>query len=422
MGSRRSTNSAPHSPSGIGLTSHTILRLVLRMIRYLTAGESHGEALIGIVEGMPAGVTVRAKDIDAQLRRRWLGFGRGGRAKFEKDEVHIYSGVRHGKTMGSPVALRLDNAAYHKDRSDWPAVMSVEKTDVEIEPITLPRPGHADLVGAQKYRFGDIRPVIERSSARETAMRVACCTLARLLLGELGIRVGSHVIRVGEVGFESVDEYATKRDRILETGGADQLSEAADGDEVRMIDQAVAARCREHIVETKKAGDSLGGSYEVIVTGVPTGLGSYVHWDRRLDGQLAQAVMSIQGQKAVEVGDGVAGSWTPGSRFHDEILPAKGGTTRRSNRAGGIEGGASNGVPIVVRGFMKPIPTLIKPLATVDIRSGSEQPTRYERSDVTSVPAASVVAESTVALVIANAVLEKFGGDSVEEIRERFSR
>jgi chorismate synthase len=392
------------------------------MIRYLTAGESHGEALIGIVEGMPAHVPVKCEDIDEQLRRRWIGFGRGGRAKFETDKVHIYSGVRHGKTMGSPVALRLDNAAYHKDRSDWPVAMSVEATDVAVDPVTLPRPGHADLVGTQKYRFDDIRPVIERSSARETAMRVACCTLARVLLRQLGIQVGSHVIRIGEVGFDSVDHYRADRDLVLGAEGAYDLAEAADRDEVRMIDPALSARCREHIVETKKAGDSLGGVYEVVVTGVPPGLGSYVHWDRRLDGQLAQAIMSIQGQKAVEVGDGVAGSCSLGSRFHDQIVSAGDGTTRASNRAGGIEGGVSNGMPIVVRGFMKPIPTLIKPLGTVDISSGSEQPTRYERSDVTSVPAASVVAESTVSLVIANAVLEKYGGDSIGEIRERFPR
>ncbi len=392
------------------------------MIRYLTAGESHGEALIGIVEGMPAHVVVRPEHIDKQLRRRWLGFGRGGRAKFEKDQVHVYSGIRHGKTMGSPVALRLDNAAYHKDRSNWPAVMSVEETGVAIEPVTLPRPGHADLVGTQKYRFHDIRPVIERSSARETAMRVACCTLARLLLEQLGIQVGSHVIRIGKIGFESSEEYQAERDRILKSDGAHGISERADMDEVRMIDGTLSTRCREHIVETKKVGDSLGGIYEVLVTGVPPGLGSYVHWDRRLDGQLAQAIMSIQGQKAVEVGDGVAGSRTPGSTFHDEIIQIESGTARRSNRAGGVEGGVSNGMPIVVRGFMKPIPTLIKPLGTVDITSGAEQRTRYERSDVTSVPAAAVVAESTVALVIANAVLEKYGGDSVGEIRERFPR
>ncbi len=230
------------------------------MIRYLTAGESHGEALIGIVEGLPAGVPVRSDDIDAHLRRRWLGFGRGGRAKFERDNVHIYSGVRHGRTIGSPVSLRLDNAAYHQDRSSWPVVMSVQEVAEEVEPVTLPRPGHADLVGVQKYRFDDIRPVIERSSARETAMRVACCTLARIMLGELGIHVGSHVTRIGSVGFRSVEEYVTVRDRLLENSDAAHVGETADRDELRMIDSAVSSRCRENIIEAKKAGDSLGGS------------------------------------------------------------------------------------------------------------------------------------------------------------------
>jgi chorismate synthase len=390
------------------------------MIRYLTAGESHGEALIGIVEGMPSGVAVRVDDIDFQLRRRWLGFGRGGRAKFEVDAVHIYAGVRFGKTMGSPVALRLDNAAYHRDRSDWPAVMSPAGAGSDIASVTLPRPGHADLVGTQKYRFEDIRPVIERSSARETAMRVACCTLSRLFLQQLGIEVGSHVIRIGGVGYDLPDDYLAERTRLLDAGASSGLNEAVDSDELRMIDAGLSERCRQRIVDAKKAGDSLGGVYEIVVTGVPPGLGSYVHWDRRLDGQLAQAILSIQGQKAVEVGDGILGSSTPGSRFHDEIIAGREGLSRKTNRAGGIEGGVSNGMPIIVRGFMKPIPTLVKPLETVDIVTGKSQPTRYERSDVTSVPAASTVAEATVAHVIANALLEKYGGDSFDEIRERF--
>lgn len=391
------------------------------MIRYLTAGESHGEALVGIVEGVPAGVPLTAGDIDLQLARRWQGYGRGGRAKVERDQIHLYSGVRFGRTMGSPVALRLDNTAYTKDRSGWPEVMAVGGTGEGVERVTLPRPGHADLVGVQKYGFDDIRPVIERSSARETAMRVACCTVARVLLRQLGIEVGSHVLRIGAVGYDEPEAWQARVAALVE-GGAEALSAAADADEVRMLDPDLSARCIEHIDATKKQGDSLGGIYEVVVTGVPPGLGSYVQWDRRLDGLLAQAILSIQAQKAVEIGDGVLGAFRPGSRIHDEIVGGSdGGYGRRTNHAGGVEGGMSNGMPIVVRGYMKPIPTLIKPLGTVDLATGAEQPTRYERSDVTSVPAASTVAEATVALVVANAFLEKYGGDSLDEIRRRYA-
>ncbi len=390
------------------------------MIRYLTAGESHGEALVGIVEGMPAGVPLTAADVDEHLARRWLGFGRGGRAKIESDRVHIYSGVRFSHTLGSPIALRLDNAAYHKDRAGWPETMAVEGRGEGVEKITLPRPGHADLVGVQKYGFDDIRPVIDRSSARETAMRVACCSVARQLLRVLGIEVGSHVVRIGAVGYDAPDAWRERVEKLIGEGGARALYEAADAGEVRMLDAELSADCIEHIKETKKAGDSLGGIYEVIVTGVPVGLGSYVHWDRKLDGQLGQAILSIQGQKAVEIGDGAQAGREPGSRFHDPIVQEDGRYRRTSNHAGGIEGGVSNGMPIIVRGTMKPIPTLIRPLQSVDIATGEAKPTRYERSDVTSVPAASTVAEATVALVIANAVLEKYGGDSLTEIRERF--
>ncbi|MEX0746874.1 MAG: chorismate synthase, partial [Rhodothermales bacterium] len=289
------------------------------------------------------------------------------------------------------------------------------------EKITLPRPGHADLAGIAKYRFDDIRPVIARASARETAMRVACCTTARQLLKQLGIEIGSHVVRLGEVGFEDPDEWS-ERVELLIADGAEKLFEEADRSEVRMLDVEMSRRCIEHIDEVKKRGDSLGGIYEVVVTGVPPGLGSYVQWDRRLDGQLAHAIMSIQAQKAVEIGDGVLAASRPGSRVHDEIVLDDSGLRRRTNRAGGVEGGMSNGMPIVVRGYMKPIPTLIKPLETVDIASGESRPTRYERSDVTSVPAASTVAEATVAVVLANAFLEKYGGDSLEEIREHLDR
>ena len=391
------------------------------MIRFLTAGESHGEALVGIVEGAPAGFPLTEDDINVHLARRWQGYGRGGRSKFERDRIHIYSGVRFSRTMGSPISMRLDNAAYTKDRSGWPEVMSVTGSGAGIEKVTLPRPGHADLAGLQKFGFEDIRPVIDRASARETAMRVACCTVARQFIRQFGIEVGSHVVRLGEVGYDDPAASARNVADFLKEG-AEKLNEAADESDVRMLDAEMTRRCIEHIDEIKKSGDSLGGVYEVIVTGVPVGLGSYVHWDRRLDGQLAQAIMSIQAQKGVEIGDGVLGASLPGSRVHDEIVQSGDGFARRTNRAGGIEGGMSNGMPIIVRGYMKPIPTLIKPLGSVDVASGETLPTRYERSDVTSVPAASTVAEATVAFVIANAFLEKFGGDSFTEVRERYER
>lgn len=389
------------------------------MIRYLTSGESHGEALVGIVEGMPAGVPLVAADINHHLARRWLGFGRGGRAKFEQDLVHIYSGVRFSKTMGSPIALLLDNEAYHKDRSGWPEVMAVEGTGSQTERITLPRPGHADLAGIQKYGFDDIRPVIDRASARETAMRVACCSIARRFLKEVGIEIGSHVVRIGEAGYDGPHQW-TEQVASLIRDGAEQLYRAADQSEVRMLDEERTERCKQHISEAKQQGDSLGGVYEVVVTGVPPGLGSYVHWDRKLDGLLGQAILSIQAQKAVEIGDGVSSASLPGSAFHDPITREGGSFGRRTNHAGGIEGGMSNGMPIVIRGYMKPIPTLIKPLETVDIKTGGSQPTRYERSDVTSVPAASTVAESVVAVVLANAFLEKYGGDSLAEVLRHY--
>ncbi len=390
------------------------------MIRYLTAGESHGASLVGIVEGMPAGVLLSAADINEHLARRWLGFGRGGRSKIEKDEIEILSGVRFGKTIGSPIALRLENASHHRDQSSWPSVMDIEGSGEDIEPVTLPRPGHADLAGAQKYGFDDIRPVIERASARETAMRVACCSVARAMLRQVGIEVGSHVVRIGRVGYKNPESWMDRATEFLRGGGARGLYQAADQSDVRVLDPELSRAAVKHIRKAKAAGDSLGGAYEVIVTGVPVGLGSYVQWDRRLDGRLAQAILSIQGQKAIEIGDGFAGGSMPGSAFHDAIIrDTDGNPTRASNHAGGIEGGVTNGMPVVVRGTMKPIPTLIKPLGTVDLATGDAQPTRYERSDVTSVPAASTVAEATVAWAIAEAMIERYGGDSFEQVQAR---
>jgi chorismate synthase len=392
------------------------------MLRYLTAGESHGEAIVGVLEGVPAQLPLAPDDINEHLARRWLGYGRGGRSKIENDKVYIYSGVRFEETLGSPISFRIDNGAYEKDKAGWPEKMAIEGDPPEdMETVTMPRPGHADLAGKQKYEHDDMRPVIDRSSARETAMRVACCSVARRLLNEFGIEVGSHVVSIGDVGFDEPEEWVDRRNALIEEGGgASAIYEAADESATRMLDDEMTERCVEHIDQTKKDRDSLGGVYEVVVTGVPPGLGSYVHWDRRLDGQLVQAICSIQAQKAAEVGDGFFNAKRPGSQVHDPIEPRENGEweyPRRTNHAGGTEGGTTTGMPLVVRGYMKPIPTLIKPLDSVDTATGEPQPTRYERSDITSVPAASTVAEATVAYTIANEFLRKYGGDSVPEIR-----
>ncbi len=392
------------------------------MLRYLTAGESHGEAIVGVLEGVPAQLPLAPDDINEHLARRWLGYGRGGRSKIENDKVHIYSGIRFSETLGSPISFRIDNGAYEKDKAGWPEKMAIEGEPPEdLEKVTMPRPGHADLAGMQKYELDDMRPAIDRSSARETAMRVACCSVARRLLNEFGIEVGSHVVSIGDVGFDEPEEWADRRNALLEEGGgASALYEAADESATRMLDDHMTERCVDHIDQTKKERDSLGGVYEVVVTGVPPGLGSYVHWDRRLDGQLVQAICSIQAQKAAEVGDGFFNAKRRGSQVHDPIETRDDGERaypRRTNHAGGTEGGTSTGMPLIVRGYMKPIPTLIKPLDSVDTATGEPQPTRYERSDITSVPAASTVAEATVAYTVANAFLRKYGGDSVPEIR-----
>jgi len=392
------------------------------MLRYLTAGESHGEAIVGVLEGVPAQLPLAPDDINEHLARRWLGYGRGGRSKIENDKVHIYSGIRFSETLGSPISFRIDNGAYEKDKASWPEKMAIEGEPPEdLEKVTMPRPGHADLAGMQKYELDDMRPAIDRSSARETAMRVACCSVARRLLNEFGIEVGSHVVSIGDVGFDEPEEWADRRNALLEEGGgASALYEAGDESATRMLDDDMTERCVDHIDQTKKERDSLGGVYEVVVTGVPPGLGSYVHWDRRLDGQLVQAICSIQAQKAAEVGDGFFNAKRRGSQVHDPIETRDDGERaypRRTNHAGGTEGGTSTGMPLIVRGYMKPIPTLIKPLDSVDTATGEPQPTRYERSDITSVPAASTVAEATVAYTVANAFLRKYGGDSVPEIR-----
>ncbi|MFH1007908.1 MAG: chorismate synthase [Candidatus Latescibacterota bacterium] len=370
------------------------------MLRYLTAGESHGRALVGILEGMPAGLEIDEETINLQLGRRQCGYGRGGRMKIESDRAQILSGVRFGRTLGSPVALMVENC----DWENWRERMAVTP-DGKADPVLIPRPGHADLAGMIKYGFGDIRNVLERSSARETAMRVAVCTLARKFLQTFGITIGSHVTAIGEA---RVPGFADPFDP-----GSNQ---AADRSPVRCLDPKTEQAMRAEIDGAKAAGDSLGGIFEVVVTGLPVGLGSYVHWDRRLDGQLAEALMSIQAIKGVEIGLGFESAARRGSTVHDEILPADPGTqayARRTNNAGGLEGGMTNGEPLVLRAAMKPIPTLTKPLQSVHV--GTQEPiaAHHERSDVCAVPAASVVGEAVVAFTLANAFLEKFGGDSV---------
>jgi chorismate synthase len=387
------------------------------MIRYLTAGESHGPALTGIVEGMPAGVPLELDAINKQLARRQQGYGRGGRMLFEEDAVSFSSGVRFGKTMGGPVAMHMPNKAHAKDRDNWQTVLSAVPVDVTVEKITLPRPGHADLVGTRKYGQDDIRPSIERSSARETAMRVACGAVARAFLRAVGIHIGGHVIRLGAVGYESWDAVRAATDNGF--SNAEALGDAADDSEVRCLDATLSEAMQQQIRDVKKKGGSLGGVYEIIITGVPEGLGSYVHWDRKLDGLLAQAIVATQAMKGVEFGLGFESGALAGFDVHDEIFHDGSRFRRKTNRAGGLEGGMTTGEPIIIRGVMKPIPTMLNPLMTVDIHSLEPQPTRYERSDVCALPRAVVVAENVIAPVIANAFLEKFGGDHLDEILSR---
>lgn len=388
------------------------------MIRYFTAGESHGPGLTGIVEGVPAGLELTEEEIEQHLVRRQKGYGRGGRMAFEKDRAIIQSGVRFSKTTGAPIAFSMVNRAYEKDKSNWPKVMAKDGERGDVERITLPRPGHADLVGVQKYKFDDIRPVIERSSARETAMRVACCSVARKFLKELGIEIGGHVIQIGSIGYSGWQEVRSVADPLAE-GGAESIFKQADDSDVRCLDDDLSHQMREEIKHRRKEGTSLGGIYEIIVTGLPAGLGSYVHWDRKLDGKLAQAIVSTQAMKGIEIGLGFEAGRSRGHEVHDEII-YNDEFQRRTNRLGGIEGGMTTGMPIILRGVMKPIPTMIKPLKTADLDTKEEQETRYERSDVCALPRAVVVAESVIAPVLANAILEKFGGDSMQEIKKRY--
>ena len=379
------------------------------MFRWLTAGESHGRALVAICEGVPAGVQVSTEDIAAALARRRAGYGRGARMTFEQDEVELTAGVRHGRTLGGPVAIRIANTEWPK----WEAVMSADPVDpgrlegmARNAPLTRPRPGHADLAGMQKYGHTDARPVLERASARETAARVALGEVARRVLAQvLGIEILSHVVAIG-----SVQAPATTMPGPRDTG-------AIDADPVRCADPATSQAMVAEIDAAKKEGDTLGGVVEVLAFGLPPGLGSFTHWDRRLDARLAGALMSIQAIKGVEVGDGFTTAARRGSQAHDEIEAGLDGIRRRTNRAGGIEGGMSTGEVIRVRAAMKPISTVPRALDTIDTSTGEPAKAINQRSDVTAVPAAGVVAEAMVALVLAEAAIEKFGGDSAEEMR-----
>lgn len=382
------------------------------MLRWITAGESHGPELVGVLEGFPAGVPLLLESVQEELARRRLGYGRGARMKFEADEVSFSGGVRHGLTQGGPVALRIQNTEWPK----WETIMSPHPVDPsELEggraaALTRPRPGHADLAGMQKYGFEDARPVLERASARETAARVALGAVARALLNELGVSVLSHTVAIGSVAVP--DDAA-----IPGPGDIARL----DGDPLRCAHAETSPAMVAEVDVAHKEGDTLGGIVEVVVRGLPPGIGSYVHWDRRLDSRLAGALMGIQAIKGVEVGDGFATTRRPGSQAHDEIVNDGRGVQRLSDRAGGIEGGMSTGGPLRVRAGMKPISTVPRALKTIDTATGKEAVAHHQRSDVCAVPAAGIVAEAMVMLVIADAMLEKFGGDSLAEIQRNLS-
>jgi chorismate synthase len=387
------------------------------MIRYLTAGESHGKALVGILEGIPAGASLDADYLNCQLRRRQQGYGRGGRMKIETDTVEILSGVRFGRTLGSPIALMIRN----NDWQNWMERMSIDGDGPGVEKITIPRPGHADFAGSLKYGFEDLRNVIERSSARETAMRVAVCTIARKILADCCIFIGSHVLAIGKAEIKDrsqIDQLLAKSMKKGKTGSY-SISEIADRSSVRILNSTVEAKAIAFIKKAKKDGDTLGGVFEVIVSGLPPGLGSYVQWDRRLTAILAQALMSIQAIKGVEIGDGFGNAHAYGSEVHDEFFIKSGSIGRKTNRAGGMEGGMTNGEPLIIRAAMKPISTLAHPLNSVDLAAGKSVQARYERSDVCAVPAVSIVGEAVAAIPIANALLEKYGGDSLKELQGR---
>ena len=367
-------------------------------LRFSTAGESHGPGLIALLEGLPAGLRLAPEDIDQDLARRQLGHGRGGRMKIEKDRAQVMSGIRHGKTLGSPIALRIDNLDY----ANWEERMNPWPVDAEVAEVHLPRPGHADLAGTQKYGFTDVRNVLERASARETAARVACGALAKALLREFGVEIRSHVTQIGSV-------VAPRYENLTPESYA-----AVDESPVRCLDAEASAAMVEEINVARKANESLGGIYEVTAFGAVPGLGSHVSWEERLDGRLAGAVMSIQAMKGVGIGEGFDLAGVRGSKAHDEIFwDEEQGFHRETNRAGGLEGGMTTGDPLVVRAAMKPLPTLTKPLQSVDIATKEPAQALRERTDSCTVPAAAVVAEAMVALVVGTAYRDKFGGDDI---------
>ena len=384
----------------------------MQIIRFFTAGESHGKVLTGIIEGIPSGFSLTSADINADLKRRQGGYGRGGRMSIESDRAEIFSGVRWGKTLGSPIAISIEN----KDWKNWASGMSPREEDRgSLPPVTRPRPGHADLAGVLKYATRDIRDILERSSARETAMRVALGAVAKKILAGFGVSIGSYVTRIGKVHWPG--------ERPVAGDALARLFQSAEQSPVRCPDKTVSQLMVRHIDRAIRAGTSVGGSFTVFAAGVPAGLGSHTQWDRKLDGRLAQAIMSIQAIKGVEVGDGVAFASLSGSEVMDQIYyraasrPGEMSFYRKTNHAGGIEGGISNGMPIILSAAMKPIPTLRKPLLSVDLRTKKPIAAAYERSDTCAVPAAAVVAEAMTALVLADAFLEKFGGDSRREIK-----
>jgi chorismate synthase len=373
------------------------------MLRVLTAGESHGKGLVTIVEGLPAGVPVSTKEIGHELARRRHGYGRSGRQKLEADRFEILSGVRHGRTLGSPVAITIDNAEW---AAKYSRLMAIEGEPDPDERLTRPRPGHADLAGVQKYGFDDVRNVLERASARETVARVAAGAVCKAFLAELGISVLSHVVRIGRAALPASHRLPTPEDL-----------EAVDASAVRCLDEATSARMVEEIDLAQSERDTLGGVFEVLAYGCPPGLGSYVQSDRKLDARLALALMSIQSVKGVEAGDGFASAARRGSKAHDEIVRRHGRLARATGRAGGIEGGMSTGEPIRFRAGMKPISTVPRPLSTVDLATGEPDVAITQRTDSCAVPAGGVVGEAVVAIVLAEAVLEKFGGDALAETR-----
>ena len=380
-------------------------------MRYLTAGESHGPRLTAIIEGVPAGLPLTADYINAELKRRQGGYGRGARMKIESDQVEITSGVRHGLTMGGPITLNVTNLDHQK----WLEIMSAADVDEKkkgLRKITKPRPGHADLVGGMKYRFDDLRNSLERSSARETTMRVAVGAVAKRLLEEIGVEVASHIVTFGGIDIDVPADLTVA-----------EIKERAAQSEVSIVNPEREEEIKAYIDQIKKDGDTIGGVIETVVGGVPVGLGSYVQWDKKLDAKIAQGVVSINAFKGVEFGVGFEAGRLKGSQVMDEILwSEEDGFTRRTNNLGGFEGGMTNGQPIVVRGVMKPIPTLYKPLMSVDIETHEPYKATVERSDPTALPAASVVMESVVATVLATEVLEKFSSDNLEELKDAVAR